>query len=53
MQEPDADVIMGIPSVAVEEPSDDVWYNLMGQRVDIKASKPGIYIHNGKKILVK
>lgn len=49
----DADEIMGIPSVAVEEPSDAVWYNLMGQRVDIKASKPGIYIHNGKKILVK
>lgn len=29
----------------------DVWYNLQGQRVD--TPRHGIYIHNGKKVVVK
>lgn len=29
-----------------------VWYNLMGQKVDAPA-KGGVYIHNGKKVLIK
>jgi hypothetical protein len=32
--------------------SNDVWYNLNGQRID-KPAKKGLYIHNGKKIIVK
>lgn len=41
--------INGVRNTA--RPVDDAWYNLQGQRV----SKPsvGIYIHNGKKVLVK
>lgn len=32
--------------------SADVWYNLSGQRIDTP-SKKGLYIHNGKKVVVK
>lgn len=30
----------------------DNWYNLQGQRID-KPSKTGVYIHNGKKVVIK
>ena len=44
------------PSTAVEEVSaaqqqDNRYYNLMGQPIENPTG--GIYIHNGKKILVK
>ena len=41
----------GIENVAVESNSDDAWYNLQGMRV----ARPthGIYIHNGKKVMIK
>ena len=32
-------------------PSDDSYYNLQGQRVS--EPQAGIYIHNGKKVVVK
>jgi hypothetical protein len=32
--------------------SDDVWYNLKGQRIDTPTKK-GLYIKNGKKVVVK
>lgn len=35
-----------------EVQSDDVWYNLSGQRIDTP-SKKGLYIKNGKKVVVK
>lgn len=31
----------------------NVTYNLMGQRVDPTTARPGIYIHNAKKMLIK
>ncbi len=31
---------------------DDVWYTIQGIRV-AEPSAPGVYIHNGKKVLVK
>lgn len=34
-------------------PADNKYYNLHGQEVDIKKAPAGIYIHNGKKIIVK
>ena len=38
---------------AIEEtPSDEVWYNLNGQRID-KPAKKGLYIRNGKKVIVR
>ena len=30
----------------------DVWYNLSGQRIDTPTKK-GLYIKNGKKVIVK
>ena len=42
----------GIESVNnSEQPADNVYYNLNGQRID-KPSK-GLYIHNGKKVIIK
>ena len=34
-------------------PTDDRYYNLMGQPVAHPENAPGIYIHNGKKVVVK
>ena len=41
----------GISRVAVES-GNDVWYNLSGQRISAPTKK-GLYIKNGKKIVVK
>lgn len=41
----------GIENVAVEKQGDDAWYNLQGMRV-ARPTK-GIYIHNGKKVMIK
>ena len=47
----EGDDATGIKAIATEEVKDNVIYNLSGQRV-VKPLK-GIYIQNGKKILVK
>lgn len=36
----------------VEKTADDNWYTLTGMRIS-KPSQPGIYIHNGKKIIIR
>ena len=41
----------GISRVAVEA-SNDTWYNLSGKRIDAPTKK-GLYIKNGKKVIVK
>jgi hypothetical protein len=41
----------GISRVASEDVN-DVWYNLKGQRIDAPTRK-GLYIKNGKKVVVK
>jgi hypothetical protein len=41
----------GISRVA-SEVGNDVWYNLNGQRIDTPTKK-GLYIKNGKKVIVK
>ena len=43
----------GIETVEASKPTDNVWYNIAGQRFVGKPSIPGIYINNGKKIIVK
>ena len=45
---------LGVIGVAVDEEasSDDSWYNLQGIRVS-HPSTPGIYIHRGKKIIIR
>lgn len=34
-------------------PSADVWYDINGLKLDAVPSIPGIYIHNGRKVLIK
>ena len=41
---------MGIVTI---EPTSDAWFDLNGRRLQSKPSKSGLYIHNGKKVLVK
>ena len=36
-----------------KEQDTDVWYTLDGRRLSVKPSKPGIYIHQGKKKYIK
>lgn len=44
----------GIDDVEVEKAkNDNQYYNIKGQVVDIKSVPAGIYIHNGKKVIVK
>ena len=42
-----------IEEIAAEVKGDNRYYNMMGQEVDGNNLPAGIYIHNGKKILVK
>jgi len=46
----DSDVT-GISRIAVED-GNDTWYNLSGQRISTPTKK-GLYIKNGKKVIVK
>ena len=46
------DPLVGVETVKVETTGDNSYYNLMGQKVTGNLPA-GIYIHNGKKILVK
>ena len=32
---------------------EDVWYDLQGRKLEGKPTEPGLYIHNGKKVLIK
>lgn len=52
----DASAYVGVGKVNVDEAfgaSDNRWYNLMGQSFDSEPMQPGIYIHQGKKVVVK
>ena len=52
-------VYWNLPPAAINEINanstviDNAYYNMMGQRFTGNNLAPGIYIHNGKKILVK
>ena len=46
------DIISGIRNVQTTVITDGKWYNLNGQQIDEPKQK-GLYIHNGKKILIK
>ena len=50
------DVPTGISSPTINTPSittDNAWYNLSGQKVDSSNMSKGIFIHQGKKYVVK
>jgi hypothetical protein len=46
-----ATIVTGISTVNADKKADDVYYDLMGRRV--YAPQHGVYIHNGKKVVVK
>lgn len=48
--EPDAD---GIDDIELADSDDDAWYTLNGTRLDGKPATKGIYLRNGKKVVVK
>ena len=37
----------------VNEVKDDSWYTLNGVKLSGKPTKAGLYIHNGKKVIIK
>jgi arabinogalactan endo-1,4-beta-galactosidase len=43
----------GISSVNTKHADNDTWYTLDGRRLNGKPAARGLYIHNGKKIIVK
>ena len=42
-----------ISTVGIDTKADNAYYNLMGVKFNTMPTVPGIYIHNGKKIIVK
>ena len=42
-----------VNEIVTEVKGDNIYYNLMGQKMDPANLPAGIYIHNGKKVLVK
>ena len=42
-----------ISNVGVDTKADNAYYNLMGVKYNSMPTVPGIYIHNGKKVIIK
>ena len=42
-----------ITTIANDMRTDNVWYNLQGVKLNGVPAVPGIYIHNGKKVVIK
>ena len=34
-------------------PSQSSWFTISGQKLSKRPTKPGIYIHNGKKVVIQ
>ncbi len=48
--------LSGIQSVTANHSADDAWYTLQGvgiDKLDSMPTKSGVYIHNGKKVVIK
>lgn len=43
----------GISSLKYAAPEDNIWYDLSGKRMTNKPTSKGIYINNGRKVIVK
>lgn len=52
VEENTATAIESTTVTAVQKNTDDKWFTLTGMRVS-KPTQPGIYIHNGKKIIIR
>ena len=43
----------GVEGIAADKKADNVWYNIMGVRLNGQPTSAGIYINNGKKVVVR
>jgi hypothetical protein len=43
---------MGTPTISPEGESKEAWYDLNGRKLNGKPTKKGLYIHNGRKVVV-
>ncbi len=41
------------PETGIREIATDMWYDLSGHRLSAKPTRSGLYIHNGKKVVIK
>ena len=48
-----ADAIMELKGERVEEPKSEGWYDLSGRKLSEKPTVKGMYINNGKKVLIR
>jgi alpha-amylase len=42
-----------INDVLYKKSSDGCWYNLQGTRINGKPTEKGVYLHNGRKVIVR
>lgn len=42
-----------ITTISSEAKGDNAWYNMSGIRFENRPTAPGIYIHNGRKVIIK
>ena len=47
------DNVSGMSDIEVNTGNEDVWYSLNGHRFDSKPTQKGVYIVNGKKVMIK
>ena len=52
-EEEETGVVTGVENVSLQSAEKDVFYNLNGQKLNGAPTESGIYIRNGKKVLVK
>ena len=45
--------VTGINTVGVDNKADNAYYNLLGVKFNTMPTVPGIYIHNGHKVVIK
>ena len=43
----------GISDIPTADSSDDCWFTLQGTRLEQKPSRQGVYIHNGRKVIIR
>ena len=44
---------VAVTDIAVDRNGEDIWYNLVGMKLMGKPTVPGIYINNGKKVVIR
>jgi len=47
------EVVEGIASPVMTQDNNPYWYTLDGRRLNAKPSRPGLYLHGGKKVVIR